>query len=161
MSDKHTETMLKEREGHCHLYALKHDFEQAKPKLIEKDETIAAQRKEIIFLVTRLAKYAPREFKGHPKCLYKNGIPDYAMWKLTREAETDEALIKSLREQLKEALLKEESMMEEIGKLKLSKQQDHQQLFELTEYVRIWTENGPQSVIPPLIRFSGPTPIPL
>jgi hypothetical protein len=48
------------------------------------------QREEINILLTRLAKYAPREVSDYPKAMITNGSLDPHVWKLTRKATTDE-----------------------------------------------------------------------
>jgi hypothetical protein len=58
------------------------------------------QRDEIHILLTRLAKYAPREVAEYPKNMIVNGNLDPYVWKLTRKASTDEELIKTLESQL-------------------------------------------------------------
>jgi hypothetical protein len=41
-------------------------------------------------MITKLAKYAPRELSDYPKNLINNGVYDPEIWKITRAAETDE-----------------------------------------------------------------------
>jgi hypothetical protein len=52
-------------------------------------------------LLTRLGKYTKNELKDYPKEHIVNGQYDPVIWKLTREAETDEKLIEKLRKDLK------------------------------------------------------------
>jgi hypothetical protein len=59
----------------------------------ESQECIALQRNEINTLITRLSKYARREFKDYPLAVGNNEVHDPLIWRLTREAETDEKLI--------------------------------------------------------------------
>ena len=69
-----------------------------------------------------------------------NGIPDAEMWKLTREAETDEAMISKLKEELSFARLQEQELTDEVVALRAEKRRALKQLFDLTEYFRLQGE---------------------
>jgi hypothetical protein len=70
--------------------------------LENSEKTIEFQREQIKVFIKKLAKYAPMEVKDYPTNLIKDGEYDPIIWKLTVEAESDEALIKTLKEKLKE-----------------------------------------------------------
>ena len=83
-----------------------------------------------------------------------NGIPDAEMWKLTREAETDEAMIAKLNEELSFARLHEQELTDEVVALRAEKRRALKQLYDLTEYFRLQGEllvqartGGPPSII--------------
>jgi hypothetical protein len=75
-------------------------------------ECTKLQREEIIILLTRLAKYAPKEVSEYPQNLKVGEKLDPHIWKLTRKAATDECLIQKL-EQTLELKVKE---VQEISK---------------------------------------------
>jgi hypothetical protein len=77
------------------------------------------QRNEINILITRISKYAPREFKDYPLPIANGQLHDHLIWSLTREAETDEKLIDELKAQIKTVLqenikLKSESIQDKM-----------------------------------------------
>ena len=65
---------------------------------------VADQRNQINIMVQKVCKYAPKEFNDYPATAMINKPFDYSIWKLTREAESDEKLIKQLRQQTIDAL---------------------------------------------------------
>ena len=85
--------MLKEREKHIHLYSLQAEFDNLQVKYDQRQEVIADQRNEINIMVKKVCKYAPKEFNDYPASVMSNKPFDYSIWKLTREAESDEQRI--------------------------------------------------------------------
>ena len=95
----HLSQMMKEREKHCHLYSLQTNFKNLQEKQEQNTEVIADQRNEINILLKKVQKYAPKEFNDYPATAMVNKPFDYSIWKLTREAESDEQLISQLKKQ--------------------------------------------------------------
>jgi hypothetical protein len=99
-NDQHLQRVMKERERHLQLYNFEAEAINLRTKVESMQTTIADQREEIKNMLTRLSKYAPREFRDSDADQVQGEAIDLVRWQLTREAATDEALIAQLREQV-------------------------------------------------------------
>ena len=86
--------MLDEREKHCHLYSLQTNFENLQLRYAQKQEVIVDQRNEINLLLKKVNKFCPKEFSDYPAEVMGNKPIDHTVWKLTREADSDDQLIR-------------------------------------------------------------------
>lgn len=82
--------VLNERDKHCHLYSVQTDNESLLSKHEENLRAIADQRYEINLLLKKVHKYSPKEFSDYPSDVMASKPIDLTVWKLTREAESDE-----------------------------------------------------------------------
>lgn len=101
-SEQHLKRVMKERERHLQLYNFEAEAVSLRAKMESMQTTITGQREEIKSLLTRISKYAPREFRDRKGEQAPGEKFDLVRWQLTREAATDEELIATQKKYIEE-----------------------------------------------------------